>query len=241
MKKIRILSFLFLILTPLLWGNSYGLTREEASNKLKEFIKTDFNILEIREAPFEGFWEIVTEVGKEKTVVYLHNNLRFIIVGRILDLQVKKDLTLERWKEFRRVEVSSLPLENAITMGEGKRKLYVFTDPECHFCFQLHEALKQTKDIQTFFFLYPLNPNSYKKATSIWCSQDRIKTLEEAYQGKELPFLPCDTKPVDKNIELGKRLTLQSTPTLIFPNGKIVEGYTGSENLESLLESNSGL
>ena len=241
MKKIRILSCLILILTPLLWGNAYGLTREEASYTLKEFIKTEFNILEIREAPLEGFWEIVTEVGKEKTIVYLHKNLRFVLLGRILDLQAKKDLTLERWKDFRRVEISSLPLENAITMGEGKRKLYVFTDPECHFCFQLHETLKQMKNIQTFFFLYPLTPNSYKKATSIWCSPDRIKTLEEAYQGKELPFLPCDTKSVDKNIELGKRLNFQTTPILIFQNGKMIEGYTSSENFESLLESNSGL
>jgi thiol:disulfide interchange protein DsbC len=241
MKKIRILSCLILILTPFLWGNAYGLTREEASYTLKEFIKTEFNILEIREAPLEGFWEIVTEVGKEKTIVYIHKNLRFVLLGRILDLQAKKDLTLERWKDFRRVEISSLPLENAIRMGEGKRKLYVFTDPECHFCFQLHEALKQMKNIQTFFFLYPLNPNSYKKATSIWCSPDRIKTLEEAYQGKELPFLPCDTKSVDKNIELGKRLNFQTTPILIFQNGKMIEGYTSSENFENLLESNSGL
>ena len=138
------------------------------------------------------------------------------------------------------MEVASLSLKNAIPMGEGEIKLYVFTDPECHLCSQLHEELKQIRNIQTFFFLYPLNPNSYKKATSIWCSPDRIKTLEEAYQGKELPFLPCDTKSVDKNIEFGKRLFFQSTPTLIFQNGKIIEGYAFSGELESLLQSNSG-
>ena len=123
---------------------------------------------------------------------------------------------------------------------KGERKLYVYTDPECHFCFQLHEELKQTKNIQTFFFLYPLSPNSHKKAKAIWCSKNRIKALEDAYQGKELPSLSCDTKSVDNNIEFGKRLFFQSTPTLIFQNGRIIEGYTFSGRLESLLQSNSG-
>jgi len=83
-----------------------------------------------------------------------------MIHGQILDRQIKKNLTLDRLKDFRRVDPSGLPLENAIPMGEGKRKLYVFTDPQCYFCFQLHEELKQIKDLQTFFFLYPLLPRA---------------------------------------------------------------------------------
>jgi thiol:disulfide interchange protein DsbC len=240
MKNRQILFSIILISTLLLCENSDALTRNEASHILKEIIKTEFRILEIREAPLEGFWEVVAEIGKEKKIVYIHKNLRFIISGQILDRQTKKDLTLERWKEFRRVEVSSLSLENAIPMGEGERKLYVFTDPGCHLCFQLHEELKQIKNVQTFLFLYPLNPKSYKKAKAVWCSKNRIKALEDSYQGKELPSLSCDTKSVDNNIEFGKHLFFQSTPTLIFQNGRIMEGYTFSGKLESLLQSNSG-
>ena len=240
MKNIQILFSIIVISTLLFCESSYALTKDEAFNILKEITKAEFKILEVREAPLEGFWEVVTEIGKEKKIVYIDKNLRFIISGQIVDRQTKKDLTLERWKEFRRVEVASLSLKNAIPMGEGERKLYVFTDPECHLCFQLHEELKQTKNIQTFFFLYPLNPNSHKKAKAIWCSKNRIKALEDAYQGKELTSLSCDTKSVDNNIEFGKRLFFQSTPTLIFQNGKIKEGYTFSGELESLLQSNSG-
>ncbi len=83
-----------------------------------------------------------------------------MIHGQIVDRQIKKNLTLDRLKDFRRVDPSGLPLENAIPMGEGKRKLYVFTDPQCYFCFQLHEELKQIKDLQAFFFLYPLLPRA---------------------------------------------------------------------------------
>ena len=241
MKGMRLLITLLLILPPLFFGDSLALTNEEATNILKELIKTEFKILEIREAPLEGFWEVVSEVGHERMIIYIHKNLRFMIHGQILDRQIKKNLTLDRLKDFRRVDPSGLPLENAIPMGEGKRKLYVFTDPQCYFCFQLHEELKQIKNLQTFFFLYPLTPASYEKAKSIWCSQDKVRALEETYQGKELRSPFCDTSPIDKNMEFGKRLLIDSTPTLLFQNGKMIEGFASPNTLENLLKSNSNL
>ena len=239
MKRMMMTVILFSFLILLLFGRSFALTNEEASPLLKEFIKTEFRILEIREAPLEGFWEIACEIGQERMIVYIHKNLRFIIHGQILDRQMKRNITLDRLRDFRRVNISTLPLENAIPMGQGKRKLYVFTDPQCHFCFQLHEELKQIKDLQTFFFLYPLTPASYEKAKAIWCSQDKVKALEETYQGKELRSPSCNTSPIDKNMEFGKRLFIESTPTLLFQNGKMMEGYTASDTLENLLKLNS--
>jgi len=229
----------FLVL--LLFGKSFALTNEEATHLLKDFIKTEFKILEIKEAPVEGFWEVVCEIGQDKVILYVHKNLRFIISGQILDRQAKRNLTLDRLKDLRKVDPSTLHLEDAIPMGQGNRKLYVFTDPQCHFCFQLHEELKQIKDLQVFFFLYPLAPSSYEKAKSIWCSKDRTKALEETYQGKELKSPSCDTTAISKNIEMGRRLLIGSTPTLLFRNGKIVEGYVLPDALENLLELNSGL
>ena len=241
MKGMRLLMTLLLVLPPLFFGDSLALTNEEATNILKELIKTEFKILEIKEASLEGFWEVVSEVGHERMIIYIHKNLRFMIHGQILDRQIKKNLTLDRLKDFRRVDPSGLPLENAIPMGEGKRKLYVFTDPQCYFCFQLHEELKQIKNLQTFFFLYPLTPASYEKAKSIWCSQDKVRALEETYQGKELRSPFCDTSPIDKNMEFGKRLLIDSTPTLLFQNGKMIEGFASPNTLENLLKSNSNL
>ena len=240
MKRMMMTVTLFSFLVLCLFVESFALTNEEASPLLKEFIKTEFRILEIREAPLEGFWEVVTEIGQERRIIYIHKNLRFIIHGHILDRQIKRNITLDRLKDFRRVDTSALPLENAIPMGQGKRKLYVFTDPQCHFCFQLHEELKQIKDLQIFFFLYPLTPASYEKAKAIWCSQDKVKALEETYQGKELRSPSCPTSPIDKNMEFGKRLLVESTPTLLFQNGKMIEGYAASDTLENLLKLNSG-
>ena len=241
MRKTLTTVILFSFLVLLLAGKSLALTKEEASLILKDLTNAEFKILEIREAPLQGFWEVACEIGQERKIVYIDKNSRFIILGNILDRQIKRNLTVDRLKDFQKADPSSLPLENAIPMGEGKRKLYVFTDPQCHFCFQLHEELKQIKDLQVFFFLYPLNPSSYEKAKSIWCSQDKVKALEETYQGKTLGSPSCDASPIDKNKELGKRLFIHSTPTLIFQNGKMMEGYSSPNTLENFLKLNAGL
>ncbi len=224
-----------------LHGNSFALTNEEATNILKELIKTEFKILEIREAPVEGLWEVVSEIGQDRMIVYIDKNSKFIFTGQILDRQTKRNITLDRLKEFRKVDPHRLPLENAISMGEGKRKLYVFTDPQCHFCSQLHQELKLVNDLQVFFFLFPLSPASYEKAKSIWCSQDRLKALEEGYNGKESGPSSCNASAIDRNLELGRRLLITSTPTLLFQNGKVTEGYVLPDALENLLKLNSGL
>ncbi len=238
-RTMAIILFLFSVLP--LFGKSFALTNEEATHILKDYIKTEFKILAIEEAPLEGFWEVACGIGHDRVILYIDKNSRFIISGQILDRQTKRNLTRDRLKDLRRVDPSTLPLGNAIPMGEGKRKLYVFTDPQCHFCFQLHEELKQIKDLRVFFFLYPLAPASYEKAKSIWCSKDRVKALEDTYQGRELKSPPCDTAAIKKSIEIGKRLFVDSTPTLLFQNGKIVEGYVLPDALENLLKLNSGL
>ena len=83
--------FSFLLLLPL--SKTLALTNEEASPILKEFIKTEFRILEIREAPLEGFWEVVTEIGQERMIIYIHRSLRYVIHGQIIDRQIKRNIT----------------------------------------------------------------------------------------------------------------------------------------------------
>jgi protein-disulfide isomerase len=42
-------------------------------------------------------------------------------------------------------------------------------------------------------------------------------------------------------MELGKRFFIHSTPTLIFQNGKMAEGYASPNRLENFLKLNAGL
>jgi hypothetical protein len=102
MRKILIIAILFSFLVLLLVGESLALTKEEASHILKDLIKTEVKILEIREAPLQGFWEVVMETGQERRIIYIDKNVRFIIHGTILDRQIKRNLTLDRLKDFQK-------------------------------------------------------------------------------------------------------------------------------------------
>jgi hypothetical protein len=42
-------------------------------------------------------------------------------------------------------------------------------------------------------------------------------------------------------MEFGKRLLIDSTSTLLFQNGKMIEGYVSPNTLENLLKLNSKL
>ena len=110
MKRIFLMIGFTLLFCLLFLGSSFALTKEEAASVLKEMILGEFKVLAVKEAPLEGFWEVVAEVGQghEKTIVYIDNkNLRFVFHGQILDRQTKKNITLERLKELRMVDVGT--------------------------------------------------------------------------------------------------------------------------------------
>ena len=44
--------------------------------------------------------------------------------------------------------------------------------------------------------------------------------------------------PVKETMALGNRYGFNGTPTMVFPNGKIVPGYMPKEDLQQALEAN---
>jgi len=46
----------------------------------------------------------------------------------------------------------------------------------------------------------------------------------------------CNTAIIERNLEIGERLLISSTPTLILQNEKIIEGYSYPYTLENLLK-----
>jgi protein-disulfide isomerase len=47
----------------------------------------------------------------------------------------------------------------------------------------------------------------------------------------------CETDVIDKNIKLAEQMGINSTPTLIFPDGRVIPGYIPSEEIVRLLEN----
>jgi len=141
-----------------------------------------------------------------------------------------------------RIDVSQIPLSGAIVVGkkDAKRRIIVFDDPNCPHCARLHQTAKEivAKNPDVAFFVRPFPRNNdrptYEKALSIVCA-GTVQALENAFAGKPLPKGSCGSKAVDESIRIAQRFNIRSTPTMIFPDGRVVPGALKADAILSLL------
>lgn len=136
MKKILFQVLVFMLLFPMAYAHGADtkcgtLTKDEATSILKN-IDPNLNAIDVRTSPAEGLWEITINTGARKVLAYVDCSKRYIMFGDLLDTKEKKNLTQERMTEINKVNVSSIPLDDALVMGEksAPHKLIVFDDPE---------------------------------------------------------------------------------------------------------------
>lgn len=195
-------------------------------------------ITSVRESQVKGVYEVV--MGRN--VAYADESGRYMIFGHLYDMKEQKDLTAQRLDEINKIDVSALPLADAIktVKGDGSRTLYVFSDPDCPFCQRLErETMPKLDNVTIYTFLYPLealHPQAPEKARRIWCAKDR----NEAYLAyMEKGTLPGNdgkcANPVDRNVQLGNRLGINGTPTIILGDGTMVPGFVPASELERRL------
>jgi thiol:disulfide interchange protein DsbC len=220
----------------------HTLKKEEAAALLKE-IAPNVKVLDVRMTPLKSMWEIDIESNGRKGPVYLDFTKRYLISGQIVDIKAKRNITKETEEDLNRVNVSQIPLGDALVMGDrnAKKKVIVFTDPECPFCAKIHQELKKVvaerKDIAFFIKMFPLpiHKDAAEKSKTIVCEKS-LKLLDEAYEKKPLPKAKCKASAVDENIKLGKKLGISGTPALVMPDGRVISGYRDAKALEALID-----
>lgn len=185
--------------------------------------------------PF-GLWEVV--IGTE--VFYVDANVNYVFDGRVIDARTRLNLTQVKRDELLRVDLKTLPLDQAIKQvrGDGSRVLVTFEDPNCGYCKQFAKTLAQVNNVTVYTFLYPiLSQDSFDKSRAVWCSKDRVAAWNNwMIDGKAPDAAPADCKnPLQQVLQLGQKLDVSGTPTLIFSNGKRVPGAVPAAELEQLL------
>ena len=216
-------------------------SKESVKEVLKEFAP-DVNVLSVEKTPIEGLWEVAVSMnGGNKTVVYLDSAKKYLVQGAIVNLATKANLTQEKFDEINKVDVSKVPLQGSLIVGDPKAKnrIFVFTDPDCPYCVKFHDEIKKViekrKDIVFYVKLFPLSsihPKAYEKSMAIICEKDNdkaVRMLEDAYAKKDIPKAACTDKAVDESVKLGQLLGVQGTPTIIFSDGKIKNGMSAEE------------
>jgi len=175
----------------------------------------------------DGFYiiEFITRRGKE--LIYITKDKKYTIIGRIL-------------KQNGQMLVPNFPKNAEIikkgvifTFGEGKKDIYIVTDPECPFCRMLEKQKKDIlkKNYRVHVILMPLPFHKDAKAMSYYIlaaktDKERAKRMSEVLEGSNAwkNYHPSkeEIKKFNKELELSKKaaeeLGAQGTPSIYDKN-----------------------
>ena len=187
-----------------------------------------------------GLFEVRFRSSDGVRVVYTDADATHIFLGKIYDTKSDRDLTEERLRKLNVVRFDSLPLQQAVKIqrGNGKRVLVMFSDPYCPYCKKFEQTLQQVDNITVYVFMYPvIKPDLADHSRAVWCSPDRGKAwLDLALRGNPPSTSPACETPVEKNLELGHKLGVNSTPTLFLASGERISGAVSAADLRELLD-----
>jgi thiol:disulfide interchange protein DsbC len=233
----RLLTVVLVVFATSAWGNEAQI-RKALEPKLR-----GAKIEGVQAAPVPGLWEVRfrTADGSQR-LIYTDAAGAYVIQGNIYDVRTDRDLTEERMRKLNAIKFEQLPLDLAVKIqrGNGKRVLAMFSDPYCPACRQFERALAEVDDVTVYVFMYPvIRPENADHSKAVWCSSDRGKAWLELAAGPR-PKVPeagarC-ANPVDKVLEAGRKLGVNSTPTLFLANGERLSGGLAADDLKDLLD-----
>jgi thiol:disulfide interchange protein DsbC len=202
--------------------------------RLSEGTKVDSVI----KTPYAGLYEV--RVGSD--VLYTDEKAQYLFLGKVIDAQTSVDLTKLRTDELNKVKFSDLPLDIALktVTGNGKRVIAIFEDPNCGYCKRFRKTLQGVENLTVYTFVYNiLSDDSLVKSRNIWCSADKNKAWDDwMLNGKAAPTAIGNcSMPNDKILDLGKKLRVTGTPTIIFTDGSRMPGAVDVKALEAKFAS----
>jgi len=189
-----------------------------------------------------GLFEVI--LGSQ--IFYLSEDGRFVLQGDLLDLESRANLTDRRRGELRGKAIHTINEEDMVVFapeGDAQYSVTVFTDIDCGYCRRMHSQIADynKEGIKIRYLMFPragVDSESYDKAVSVFCADDRQDAMTRAKRGEEIERKTCDN-PVQAQFELGQELGVRGTPSVILKDGVMIPGYVSPTQLAQLLEKNN--
>ena len=230
--KIAVLSLFGLTLPA---ANADEIAIKESMTKSMPAVKID----SVKPSEVKGLYEVI--VGAN--IFYVSEDGKYLLQGRLVDVAARKDLTEEKLNGTRKQAIEKIGQENMIVFKPkiGKYTATVFTDIDCGYCRKLHSEIDQylAQGITIQYLFFPRagkDSDSYNKAVSVWCADDRNAALTAAKKDQKVPAKTCDN-PVDEHMQLGADFDVKGTPMIVTEKGNIYPGYLPAKQLVEVLES----
>lgn len=112
-------------------GKSDNISKDQARDVLMRVLP-DVKVISVEKAVVAGLWEVVIQSRGQNGIVYLDKGGKHIIFGSIVESATQTNITKRKFDDINKVDFSSIPLDDAIVMGnkDAKHKVVVFDDPD---------------------------------------------------------------------------------------------------------------
>ncbi len=235
-------SFIFALCALLLAGSVLaGQVDKETEDKIRNSLRVLLPGLvpdEVRPTPLDGLFEVTFD-GR---LVYVTGDGRYLLQGKMIDLETRTEITEARLSELKEAALAKVSEDQMLIFGpdDAKDTVTVFTDIDCGYCRKLHSEMARYNEegIRIRYLFYPragIGSDSYNKAVSVWCAEDRRGAMDQAKAGKEIPALTC-ANPVEEHYNLGQTVGVTGTPALLLEGGEMVPGYVPPHRLRKALD-----
>lgn len=194
----------------------------------------------VRPSPAPGFYEVLADGG----VFYVSEDGRFLFHGALYDVADRRNLTEDAHREARSETLRQLDEDTLIVFAPAssqvKHTVTVFTDVDCPYCARFHLEVPElnARGVEVRYAAWPRTPEgtpSYARSVSVWCASDRRRAMTAAKAGEEVAPASCDN-PVQAHFDLGRRLGVRGTPTIVADDGMVFGGYVPYRELVRALE-----
>ena len=229
------------ILAGLLLTCSASVIAAEDYSAVEEQIRAlapNANSIAISETPIEG----VLMVQVSGDIVYATADGKYLIQGRVIDMETREDITEGAKSEIRKELMVDIDQESQIVFApeEPSYELTVFTDIDCGYCRKLHAQVPEYNEngISIRYMAFPragIGSRSYEKAVTVWCADDPQQAMTDAKAGEEMASVQCDN-PVAEQYQLGQAMGVSGTPALLTADGQLIPGYVPPSQLRERLE-----
>jgi thiol:disulfide interchange protein DsbC len=235
------------LLGVILWGWSAippsVLAQCPPKGKLQEgiqrtFPKLQFEFMRIDPSRMNGLCQIQIKIGAQSHLLYVDAQGEFLLAGgNLYELKTGINLTQEALQILTRLtpeELQQLESLTAFTLGQGKKVVYLVTDPQCPYCRQAEFLLKKLvgkEDLMVRFLLFPLDSHkgAREQCISIICDNKGIEGYDSGYRSESQ--CPEGIKKVDSTIAFMQKKGINSTPTFIFMDGIHLSGLLNEDSL----------
>jgi len=215
---------------------------EVAIKRVLEASRTDLKVESVTLSQIPGLYAVQFENGP---MVYATADAKYFVLGDLF--QVRADGFINLADEKRNVdrarEIAAIPLKDMIVFkpkGATKGVINVFTDVGCGWCQRFHKDIGQlnTMGIEVRYLAFPragVGSDDYKKMVTAWCAKDRQAVLTRYKNREQVKLALCADNPVKAQYELGERLGISGTPSLVTAKGELIPGYVPPEELAKSL------